>query len=97
MALLTAGTSTTTVLRALAWNTNLNVTDLAALNALAQMEQVSAPAYPPTPIFQNGMIYFPMRGALRLFPGDYIVADPASGWCTVWNAAAIAGGSFVHS
>lgn len=97
MALLTAGTSTTTVLRALVWNTNLNAADLAALNALAQTEQVTAPAYPPTPVFQNGMLYYPARGALRLFPGDVIAADPVSGFWTFWNGAAQTGGSFVHS
>ncbi|PWT78217.1 MAG: hypothetical protein C5B60_01515 [Chloroflexi bacterium] len=98
MALLTAGTSTTTVLRALQWNRNMNPTDLAALHALCTLSYTSAnPAYNPGMVFDRGMVYYPNRGALRLFDGDYIIADPVSGFYWPVNGAAFTGGSFVHS
>jgi hypothetical protein len=101
MALLTCGTAAVGSLRALAWSTNMNTADLAALNALCTYEQSSASGgaapYMPQPVFDRGLIYYPMRGALRIFPGDYIVADPVSGFYQIINAAGFTGGSYVHS
>ena len=97
MALKTAGTSTTTVLSALAWNTAMDRTDLAALNALvSQYEKVNT-IKRPTPVITQGLVHYPERGSLKILPGDYLAVDPVSGYFIIIDAHAMTGGSFVHS
>jgi hypothetical protein len=74
----------------------MNRTDLAALNALAQFERVNT-IKRPIPVFTQGLLHYPERGTLKILPGDYLIADAASGFFTVWDADAFVGGSFVHS
>lgn len=94
MALQTAGTSTTSVLRTIKWTTNMNAADLATFNAFATYDYTNT-IKKPTPTLTQGMLWDPERGSQKLFPGDYVVVDPVSGLVFTISAAAAAGGSFV--
>src|SRR5215469_17935688 len=45
----------------------------------------------------NGLLVIPRRGELRVFVGDFIAFDPATGWPILISAAAAAGAQWVHS
>ncbi len=91
MALQTLGTTTTTVLPALRWNPQSNITDLAQVinNIKAQnsMGRISPGAFS-----RAGRLHFPGRqGFLLLNPGD-IVAYDSNGWPIVVSAQSQAAG-----
>lgn len=102
MALLTAGTSTTTVLRALQFQSNMGsgaskAADLASLTQLIK-GQGGIHRVDPTAFDQTGILYLPGRkGTIQCAPGDYVYVDPVSGWPIVISAYAVSQGSFVHS
>lgn len=102
MALLTGGTSSTTVLSALKVAGNMgaagtNLRDLGTLNNLIKT-QGTYQRIEPASILPSGLLVLPgKRGVITCEAGDYIMVDPVSGWPIVVSATAITGGSFVHS
>lgn len=103
MALLNAGTATTTTLKALlvAGNNSTpgtNIQNVAAFNAYAKNQDAAAKSLQTTIYMTNGLLYLPgNRGVIQCLPGDYVMIDPVSGWPIMVSANAVAGGSFVHS
>lgn len=101
MALLTAGTANTTVLRTLQFQPTMGTgqskaTDLAAL--VAGIKGSATDKAIITHFDQTGILYIPgKRGFITCQPGDYVAYDPVTGWPIVISAAAMTGGSFVHS
>ena len=98
MALLTAGSSTTTVLRTVQYFQGMSTADLAALNALVvNGSQAKLLGFPLNPIVSQGLIYYGNRGSLKLNAGDWLVADPVTGYPFIVPNSVVVGGSFVHS
>lgn len=100
MALVTLGTAATTTLSAVRWNQAAAPADLAALSALIKYQDgiPSAPKYQPIPVVTSqGLIFWSDRGALKLFPGDYIGVDPNTGQWILLTAATAAAASWVHT
>lgn len=98
MALATMGTTAQTTLSALKWNSSVNVSDLALLNALIKQQGSRASTMiQPLPTVSQGGLYVPSRGHWRLYEGDYLAVDPVTGEVIVVNAASAAGASWVHT
>jgi len=101
MSVLTAGTSTTTVLKSLQFQSTMGTgqSKAADLATLVQLIKGSPSSKSISTHFdQTGILYLPgHRGIITCQPGDYIAVDPVSGWPIVISAAAMTGGSFVHS
>ena len=103
MALLTGGTSSTTVLKSLLVSGSMGAgstgaANVAAYNALIKDQTTANNLLKNTAFTLTGTLILPQsRGAIQCLPGDYIMVDPTSGWPIVVSAAAISGGSFVHS
>lgn len=100
MALLTGGSSTTTVLNAVQWFSAMNVQDLAAFNALityAALDGESAVTTKPVPTVSRGVLYLSGRGQIKLSEGDWLYIDPTTGWPFVIPNVVVAGGHFVHT
>jgi hypothetical protein len=98
MALITGGTTGTTVLNGMAWNPSKLQADIAAINNAIKYQ-----ANPAHPIFPggliNGIVDFPDRlGQINLLPGDYVFYD-SFGWPIVVSRESIAAGgtSWAHS
>lgn len=45
---------------------------------------------------QNGLLFIPNRGVLRVLPGDYVGVDP-NGWPILVSKNSIAGSGWSHS
>ncbi len=45
---------------------------------------------------QNGLLYIPYRGVLRVYPGDWVAID-GQGWPILLSANSAASASWVHS
>ncbi|MCI0564279.1 MAG: hypothetical protein MN733_37880 [Nitrososphaera sp.] len=103
MALVTLGTAATTTLSALKWNAQPVAADLAAINALFKYQSFTEPSVPgpvsfiPVPMINQGILYVPERGQLKLYPGDYIAADPNTGHFVLISAATAAAASWQHT
>lgn len=102
MALLTGGTTSTTVLNGLKVDAAMgtgaaNAANLASLNALIK-KQNTAGMREPTAFTLQGLLYLPGgRGVIQCKPGDYIMVDPTTGWPIVISGFASSGGGYVHS
>ena len=98
MALLTAGSSTTSVLSALQYiGASTSVVDLAAFCALCKDDvNVTHPALPGT-VDITGILHVPNRGAIPLIINDWLVVDPAVGFPFVISNGAMSGADWVHS
>ena len=98
MALITGGTTGTTVLLGLKWNANASQADVAQFNNNIKYQVNPAhPIYPGALI--NGIVDFPERiGQINLLPGDYVFYD-SFGWPIVISGQSIAAGgtSWAHS
>lgn len=98
MALLTGGSSTTTVLDALAFNPGDPAPhDVGSLANLIMDDQNPKATIMPTAFSYTGLLFVPNRGVLRCLKGDYVMVDPVTGWPILVSGAAVTGGSFVHS
>ncbi|MCI0559494.1 MAG: hypothetical protein MN733_13450 [Nitrososphaera sp.] len=103
MALVTLGTQTQTTLQALQWSPQPVAADLAAINALFKYQSFTEPSVPgpvsfiPVPMINQGVLYVPERGQLKLYPGDYIAADPITGHFVLISAATAAATSWIHT
>lgn len=97
MATVTLGTNATTSLTALDWNASAAAADVAAIAVGIKDDQ--NPAHPvwPGAFEQNGLLYIPRRGLLRVLPGDYVAVDATTGWPILVSAYAIASGPWTHS
>ena len=96
MALLTLGTTSTTVLRGLLVSGNMNATDLAAFNNGIKKQNALGMIEPTA--YNQGVLFLPGgRGAVTCRPGDYIAYDPTTGWPIVISSFASSGGGYVHS
>jgi hypothetical protein len=85
MALLPVGTKLTTSLSGLVFQRGgMNPADTAALRARILDDKLAAVVPPGTPniwqgAFEQGQLYIPRRGVLKIEPGDVIAVD-AYGW-----------------
>ena len=98
MALKTAGTTSTTALKALQYiGVSTAEADLAAFCALCLDDvNVTHPAIPGT-VEIMGILHIPNRAAVPLRVNDWLVVDPATGFPFVISAAAMAGADWTHS
>lgn len=100
MALLTGGTTSSTVLRGLKVTGSMTAADVATFNAdvLSQPGTGTYQSIEPTSFSLEGLLYLPgKRGVIQCNPGDYIFVDPTTGWPIVISGFASSGGGYVHS
>ena len=100
MALLTGGTTSTTVLRGLLITGAMSAADVATFNAdvLSQPGTGTYQQAEPTAFMKQGLLYLPgKRGVINCAPGDYIFVDPTTGWPIVISKFASSGGGYTHS
>jgi outer membrane protein assembly factor BamB len=76
--------------------------DIATMNALWHNTQkgdvgVGSTTINTNPVISQGNLYLPNRGFIAILPGDWIYADPTTGWMTVVPQYVVAAGSFIHS
>lgn len=103
MALKTFGTTANNSLRAVQFNPSADVmtdSDLAAFNALVQPNYGGA--HPNsgklgTYISRDGQFYDPVRGWVKVFPGDWLVVDSTTGFPFLLSQNAVTSGPYVHS
>ena len=100
MALLTGGTTSSTVLRGLLITGSMNATDVATFNAdvLSQPGTGTFQRIEPTAFAKQGQLFLPeKRGVIQCLPGDYIFVDPTTGWPIMISKFASSGGGYTHS
>jgi hypothetical protein len=104
MATVTIGTATNSTLIAVAFNQDTGLllpADLATIQQHILDDQASA--HPVAQIsgiggfVREGLLIVPNRGTLKLYPGDYVAYDPATGFPYLISALAAAGASWVHT
>ena len=98
MATGTLGTTANNSLTSLIFSGAMNTTDLAAIaQGIKDDLNNLHPVYPGA-YAQNGLLYVPNRGVLRVLPGDYVGID-AQGWPILLsaNTIAAAGAPWVHT
>lgn len=98
MALLTLGTTSTSALGALVMTGAMVPADLALLQLQIKNDLVNGNPVWPGAFSQDGLLFIPNRGVLKVLPGDYVGVD-ATGWPILVSANAIASGSteWAHS
>src|SRR5215469_9017257 len=97
MALGTLGTSATTSLTSLnPWNYGSSGQDVGSLANLIKDDQNPTHPIAPGAFEQNGLLFIPRRGLLKVLPGDYVGVD-ANGWPILVSAYSIATGGWTHS
>lgn len=99
MALITGGTTGTTVLNGMAWNGMKSAADIAAFNNAVKNQGTQNNAIFPIALM-NGILDIPNRpnSQIVLLPGDYVFYD-SNGWPIVVSRESIAAGgtSWAHS
>jgi hypothetical protein len=96
MATGTLGTSATNSLTSLIFSGAMNTTDLAAIaQGIKDDLNATHPIWPGA-YAQNGLLYVPSRGVLRVFAGDYVGID-SQGWPVLVSANSIANASWTHT
>jgi hypothetical protein len=97
MATGTLGTAATTTLTSLnPWTASTAPADVASIGiAILNDLNVNHPIFPGA-FAQNGLLYVPNRGVLRVLPGDYVGVDP-NGWPILVSKNSIAGSGWSHS
>lgn len=104
MATKTLGTAATSTLVAVQFSGDPGVLlpdDLATIHYSILDDQ--AAAHPHAAIsgiggfVREGFLYVPNRGALLLYPSDWIAYDTATGWPILVSSRAAAGAGWVHS
>lgn len=96
MATSTLGTNATTSLTSLIMSGNMNDTDLATI-AIAIKDDLNV-AHPmiAESFSQQGLLYVPNRGVLKVLPGDYVGVDN-QGWPVLVSAYSIANAAWTHT
>ena len=97
MALLTLGTNATSSLKSLKMTGDMTDVDLGSFANLVLNDQVNTHPIWPGAFAQNGLLFVPNRGVLKVLPGDYVGVDPTTGWPILVSAYAIASGPWTHS
>ncbi|MCI0557869.1 MAG: hypothetical protein MN733_05190 [Nitrososphaera sp.] len=103
MALVTLGTAATDTLQALRWTYVADPGDIAAINALFKYQSFTDPTIPgpvsfiPGPMVNQGVLYVPERGQLKLYRGDFVAADPNTGHFVLISAATAQSPSWVFT
>lgn len=96
MATLTLGTNATTTLTAVSFAKSLLPADMATMTIGIKDDLVNGhPTYPGA-FSNNGHLYIPNRGWLRVRVGDYVAID-SQGWPILVSANSIANGPWTHS
>ncbi len=92
MALLTGGTTSTTILNGMLWNPGKTAADIAQFNNNMKYQIGQSGRIFPGGLLM-GILDFPDRpnSQIALLPGDYIFYD-SNGWPIVVSAASIAAG-----
>lgn len=92
----TLGTTTTTALTAYTFSqapATLTPANMAILKA-GIVDDLNPKSFSPNSFVDyNGLLMIPRRGLIRIFPGDVVAFDSATGFPIVVSAAAIASGS----
>jgi hypothetical protein len=102
MATRTFGTTTTTVLTAVAFNKQLLDADVATIQQGIKDDRIAAagshPIYAGDAFSKQGLLYIPNRGVLQVLDGDYVCIDN-NGWPILVSANSIGYGStnWAHS
>lgn len=93
MATLTMGTAAQTSLTAIQWSpspSEVLSADMATIKAAIKDDLNPLSKSPGGWIDYNGLLMIPRRGQVRVFRGDFIGVDPATGWPILVSAAAAA-------
>jgi hypothetical protein len=91
----TLGTNATNSLTSLIVGGATAPADIASIaNAIKDDKINGHPIYPGA-YAQNGLLYVPNRGLLRVLPGDYVAVD-SQGWPVLVSALSIASGPWTH-
>lgn len=99
MATVTLGTSGTTSLIAKAWLNSLSSSAPADVATITNsIKDDLNPAHPiwPDAFGDNGLLFIPNRGVLRILPGDYVGVD-SQGFPILVSANSIANAAWTHS
>lgn len=97
MATITLGTAATTTLIGVSFLKGMPAADVAAIaNNIKNPDINGSPIFPGA-FSNNGLLYVPNRGVLKILRGDYVAYDPATGWPILVSSQAAAGASWVHS
>ena len=104
MSTITGGTSSTTTLIGLVvpsmtvgGTSHYAPADIAAINnAIKSAKAPSAGQRIEHGAFQNGVVFFPGRGNLKVQPGDYVFVDP-NGWPILIPYNSIIGTGWTHT
>ena len=100
MATKTMGTAATTTLTAVAFNQDpsiLSAADLATMVQAILDDQAAAQLSGVGGFVREGLLIVPNRGALKLYNGDFVAIDPATGFPILISALAAAGANWVHT
>lgn len=101
MATKTLGTNATTSLTAIPWTNGFaqsSPADYATIDAAIKDDLLNTHPSIGSPwgLGDNGFLYIPNRGYLRVLPGDYVAVDN-QGWPLLVSAYSIANGAWTHS
>lgn len=95
MALVTLGTALTTTLSGVLNNGAPATADIASiLNSIKDDQNPAQPIWPGA--WQEGYLFIPNRGKLRVLPGDYVAFD-STGWPILLSGIVAASASWVHT
>lgn len=92
----TLGTTSNTALTAYTFSQSPNVltsANMATLKTGIKDDLNPLSTSPNSFVDYNGLLMIPRRGQIRIFPGDVVAFDPATGFVILVSAAAIASGS----
>ncbi len=96
MATGTLGTTANNSLTSLIFSGAMNTTDLATIAQGIKNDLVNGNPVWPGAYAQNGLLYVPSRGVLRVLPGDYVGID-SQGWPVLVSANSIANAAWTHT
>lgn len=96
MATLTLGTNANNSLASLLFAGNMVDIDVAAISNAIKDDLGVAHAQWPGAFSENGLLYVPNRGVLKILPGDYVGVD-SQGFPILVSANSIANAAWTHS
>lgn len=85
------GTNANNSLTSLIMSGAMPAADLAAIANAIKNDQVNGLPIWPGAFAQNGLLYVPNRGVLKVLPGDYVAVD-SQGWPIMVSKNSIANG-----
>lgn len=77
------------------YNSGMAAADIATIAAMIKNDQNSTLPVIPGSFSDNGLLYVPNRGVLKMLPGDYVMVDGPSGWPILVSAKALSVGGSV--